>query len=359
MKKWIRNTIIIVILVLLILGAYAVYFYSAYDRIADRVHSETKTSGSYSYFADDEAINAGRAYNIMTYNISYGFHTSEYSSYDYGGKYTRADSEEAVMANLCDIADVINKSAPDFILLQGVDMNSTRSYHVNELELINEFLKGYYYSYAQSEKSPFLAYPLYSPKGQTDTALATYSVGIISENVRRSLPITDTIAKYFEPDRCYMVTRIPLANEKKLCIYNVQLSKEDEEVKEKQLEMLFNDMAFEYKMGNYIVCGGDFGMNLRKDAAEDVQDPSWAMPFPRTMLPEGFKMGIDCTNEYSVRHDSCRDAMGEYVPQETFTATTDGFIVSDNILVNYYNNANWQYKYSNHDPVLMQIYIKG
>lgn len=357
MKKWVK--ILIFILVLLILGAigYALYFYNEYDRIPDQERLETKTSGAYSYFADDEAINAGRAYNIMTYNIGNGFTTSDYSSFDFGGRHTWADSEELVMGNMCDIADVINKTAPDFVLLQGVDIDSTRSYNVNELDLVNEFLRGYYYSSATTADTPFIAYPLYEPKGKIKSAMVTYSTGLIVENVRRSLPVVDDFSKYFEPDSCYMVTRIPLANEKYLLLYNIQLTTNNDELKKSQLEMIFKDMQNEYKMGNYIVCAGDFGYNLRKDADKNTES-TLLKPFPRDILPTGFCIGLDNAFEDSVKHDSMRDARVAYDKETTSTVTSDGFIVSDNIMINYYNNADWKYEYSNHDPVLMQIFIK-
>lgn len=358
MKKWVKILIFILIILVFLLIGYSLYFYNEYDRLPDRERLETKTSGAYSYFADDEAINAGRAYNIMTYNIGYGFTTSDYSSFEYGGKYTWAPSEELVMGNLCDIADVINKTAPDFILLQNVDIDSTRSYHVNELDLVNEFLKGYYYSHATTSDTPFVMYPLYAPKGECLTSMATYSTGIIVENLRRSLPIQDDLTKYLEPDSAYMVTRIPLANEKSLLIYNVHLTSKDDEVKRSQLKMIFNDMELEYRLGNYIVCGGDFGYNLRMEPPVKDDNTIDIPYFPRDMIPQGFSLGIDSAFPVSVIHDSTRDAKYAYEEDVTPTVTEDGFIVSDNIMINYYNNADWKYEYSNHDPVLMQIYVK-
>ena len=38
--------------------------------------------------------------------------------------------------------------------------------------------------------------------------------------------------------------------------------------------------------------------------------------------------------------------------------TLDGFIVSDNVTVNYYSHMDWGYEFSDHDPVIMQFMLE-
>lgn len=357
-RRTIRRIITILIILLIAVAGYVAYVFLSYERLPDRQYIETQTTGAYSYFADDEAINAGRAYNFVTYNIGFGAYTKDYSFFMDGGKYSWAQSEEGLMANICEISDVINKTGADFVLLQEVDLDGTRTYHIDELELLNEFIKGYYYAYSVNYNSKFMLVPPWQPHGANKSCLVTYSKGAIAETVRRSLPIDEGIGKYFDYDRCYAVSKIPLANEKMLCIYNVHLSaySDDKNMKNAQLEMLFNDMENEYKMGNYVVCGGDFNRNMKKDAKES--EYSWGGPFPRDMLPKGFRMAIDEAVPANIEHDSCRNANEPYNEETTFTVTTDGFIVSDNIRVNFYTNCNGGYEFSDHDPVMMQILLK-
>ena len=47
-----------------------------------------------------------------------------------------------------------------------------------------------------------------------------------------------------------------------------------------------------------------------------------------------------------------------YDEELTYTVTLDGFIVSDNVQVNYYQNMDWGYEFSDHDPVLMQFILE-
>lgn len=357
-KKLLKFIIILLSLIILVVGGYLIYAFKTYTRLPDRTYPETDITGSYSYFNDGEALNAGRAYNIMTYNIGFGAYTSDYSFFADGGKSSWAESEETLLANICEITDLINFSGSDFVLLQEVDLDGTRTYHVNELEMINKFVKGYYYNMAVNYDSSFMFYPLYQPHGKNKSCIVTYSSNPIIESVRRSLPVEESFNKFFDLDRCYMVTKIPTANEKKLCIYNVHLSAytDDDTIKRGQIQMLLDDMLSEYKLGNYVICGGDFNRNIKKEHKDNV--PSWAMDFPREMIPKGFSFAIDKTISDSVAHDSCRNADIPYDEEKSLTVTVDGFIISDNISVNFYTNMDCGYEYSDHDPVLMQFILK-
>ena len=56
-----------------------------------------------------------------------------------------------------------------------------------------------------------------------------------------------------------------------------------------------------------------------------------------------------------VEHDTCRLADRPYDEEQSYTVSLDGFIVSDNITVNYYHHMDWGYELSDHDPVIMQF----
>ncbi|MBD8916143.1 MAG: endonuclease, partial [Pseudobutyrivibrio sp.] len=66
---------------------------------------------------------------------------------------------------------------------------------------------------------------------------------------------------------------------------------------------------------------------------------------------------IDSAKAEDIEHNSCRDAGEPYQEGQTQTYTLDGFIVSDNVGVNYYTNMDWRYELSDHDPVLMQFML--
>ena len=338
--------------------AYAAYVFGTYYRLPDKLTLEVMRNGSNSYFENEKKVETGKYYWIMTYNIGYGAFRKDYSFFMDGGKSAWAEDEESVMAGICGMGEIINNVNPDFVLMQEVDVDGTRSYHVDELALMNQFVKGYYYTYAQNYDSPFLFFPPWQPIGANKSGIVTYSRNGIADAMRRSLPISETFSKLVDLDRCYSIARIPMEEGKSLCLYNIHMSAygSSDEIREGQLSMLYEDMEADYRKGNYVICGGDFNHNLKADGDGNV--PEWAYPFPRESLPAGFRMAMDSAKPEDIVHNSCRNTDKPYDEESSYTVTLDGFIVSDNVTVNYYTNMNWGYEFSDHDPVIMQFRLE-
>lgn len=322
-------------------------------------------------------------YSIMSYNIGFGAYTQDYSFFMDGGKYSRARSRDGLIENLQNIGQMLFERDADFVLLQEVDEDGTRSWHVDERSYMIAGVDPFQHVYARNFDSPFLLWPLNEPHGANKSGLLTMSDAYISSAVRRSLPVSKSITKIVDLDRCYTVAHIPIGNtkiplrgvdtdipapEKELVIYNVHLSAYgmDDSVRDAQVSMLLEDMKAEYEKGNYVICGGDFNHNLRTGSTS--QAPDWAQPFPFEKLPGAFHFAYqDLTGNPGdagsvpsaiIDHDTCRNADEAYNPATTFTVMADGFIVSDNVEVVYYENVDLQYAYSDHDPVYMEFRLK-
>lgn len=339
---------------LLMAGIYIGYLFHVYYRLPDGLTLEVNKSGSDNDFDPDFSVRPGEEYQIMTYNIGFGAYTKDFGFFMDGGKSSWAKDKDSVLASVSAMAGLVNEADPDFIFLQEVDRDGTRSYHVDELEVLNRFIKGYYYDFAQNYDSPFLLFPPWQPHGANVAGLVTYSRGEITDTLRRSFPISESVNKFVDLDRCYSISRIPMENGKYLCLYHVHLSAygSNDAIRHGQLSMLFGDMAADYLEGNYVICGGDFNHNVKEGTIANA--PQWAYPFPREEIPEGFHMAIDDAKILEdIGHDSCRNADGPYREGETFTITLDGFIVSDNVTVTNYRHMDCGYEYSDHDPVLM------
>lgn len=358
MKKAIRRIIIFLFIIAVILGGYVFYVFKAYYRLPDKLTLEVKRNGENSYFEEDFSVKPGEAYFIMTYNIGFGAYRRDYSFFMDGGKSSWAKDEESLMAAVSGMGDIINTVKPDFVLLQEVDVDGTRSYHVDELELMNQFVRGYYYVYAQAYDSPFLFFPPLEPHGANKSGLVTYSREETAGSMRRSLPISESFSKLVDLDRCFSIARIPVENGRQLCIYNVHTSAYggSDEIRQAQLSTLYEEMKADFDKGNYVICGGDFNHNLKEGMQENA--PEWAYPFPRETLPKGFRMAMDEAKQEDIVHNTCRSAETPYDEASTYTVTLDGFIVSENVRINYYQNMDWGYEFSDHDPVLMQFILE-
>lgn len=359
MKRRTKRIIKIILVLAAVLLFYLGYVLFSYDRLPDKLTLEVNRLGENTYFEDGFTVDTDKAYLIMTYNIGFGAYRSDYSFFMDGGKSSWAKDEESVIAAVCSMAKIINDVSPDFVFLQEVDVDGTRSYHVDELELMNQFMKGYYYDFAQNYDSPFYFYPPWQPHGANQSGIVTYSRAQIISAMRRSLPVAEDLSKLVDLDRCYAVSRIPTDNGKELCLYNLHLSAygNDKELRNRQLEMLYQDMQTDYRAGNYVICGGDFNQNLRDEQEEDA--PQWGQGFSRESLPEGFKLGIDQARApEDIENNTCRDAGEPYDEETTYTVTLDGFIVSENVDINYYHHMDWKHEYSDHEPVMMQFFLR-
>lgn len=376
MKKTVKGIAVILFILIVALAGYVIYVFAAYDRLPDKLTLEVEQNGEIDTASSgsdmaavpqrESALHAGESYTVMSYNIGFGAYLPEYSFFMDGGRSSWGKDADSVTAAVCGAAGVINDVAPDFALLQEVDRDGTRSYHIDELELLNRFMEGYYYTYAQNYDSPFLFFPPWEPHGANKAGIVTYSGAEITDAIRRSLPISESFSKFVDLDRCYSISRIPLtsfavssSDGRMLCLYNMHMSAygSSDEIRAGQLAMLYEDMTADYEAGNYVICGGDFNHNLKTEVTENA--PEWAYPFPRESLPEGFRMAIDdgWKAEDTV-HNTCRSAEEPYNEETTYTVTLDGFIVSDNVIVKSYRHLDTGYAYSDHDPVIMEFTLE-
>lgn len=351
MKKILKIVLIVLAVIILIAGVYCAYVFIDYYRLEDNLELEVRDPLS------GTAV-SGREYTIIAHNLGFGAYSDDYSFFMDGGVYSRAFSEQAVYENIGGALDEIKKRSPDLLLLQELDVDATRSYGIDQRELVYEELDGYCSVFAQNYDSPYLFYPITEPHGKSVAGIMTLSTLQIDSALRRSLPVESGFMKLLDLDRCYSVARIPTDNGKTLCVYNLHLSaySSDGSIAVAQLQMLLAEMAAEYANGNYVVGGGDFNIDLLGNSPEifdcvSGEIPVWAQPFPVDELPQGLSLIAPLDEENPVASSRCADA--PYDPELAFLITLDGFIVSANVEVTSSAVIDEGYKFSDHNPVSM------
>jgi len=341
----------LVLLIVLIVAAYVAYVFISYHRIEDNLSLEAENNRQNTVKTDTE-------YSIMTWNIGFGAYSDDYSFFMDGGKYSRAFSADAVVENVSAMMEVMAKKNPDIAIIQEVDIGSTRSYQIDQREIVYDYLEGYSSVFAQNYDSPYLFYPILSPHGKSRSGIMTEAKFNISSAVRRSLPIETGFTKFLDLDRCYSVSYLPTSDGKTLCVYNMHLSAytTDGTVTTEQLKMLIEDMRSEYSKGNYIICGGDFNKDLLGNSDEvfgiPFRDMTWAQPIPDGLIPDWLTL-VACSNA-----PSCRNADKPYDDTD-IVLTIDGFLVSDNIDIVMAEVINEEFAHSDHNPVIMKFSLKG
>ena len=335
---------------------YVIYVFVDYERIEDNL---TLTVGGNA----DGVMATGVTYTALSQNLGFGAYTPDFTFFMDGGKESRAESAESVLKCIGDGIDTVAGLDPDFILFQEVDIDSTRSYHIDQYALLTDGFPGYSGVKAINYDSAYLMYPLLEPHGASYSSMATFSRFTIQSSVRRSFPISTSLSKFLDLDRCYSVSRVKTDNGKELVIYNVHSSAYggSAEIRTAQMTMLLSDMKAEYDKGNYVICGGDFNHDFTGDSTQmlnggmDTLDFGWAQPFPQELIPEGFSRAISYKDgEYN---PTCRDCDIPY-ERGNFTIIVDGFIVSDNVKVVEVENIVTDFTYSDHAPVVMKFVLE-
>ena len=208
--------------VILAAAAYVLYVVIEYDRIEDNLVLSVENP------IDGKYLEIGESYTAVTYNIGFGAYSPDFSFFmDSGemldgtvvtGKYGKAIDKEHVLKDITGSVNVLKESKADFILVQEADTDADRSYHVDQYAALKEALSGYSSTFAVNFHSAYLMYPLNDHHGKSTAGIATFSAYGITESVRRSYPVDDGFAKFFDLDRCFSVNRIAVEGGKELVL---------------------------------------------------------------------------------------------------------------------------------------------
>lgn len=352
-KKILKISLCCVLCLIFVIVCYLGYMLISYTRIDDNLVLAVNDN------PNGQTVKTDTKYTILTQNIGFGAYTPDFTFFMDGGESSIAESWESVINCTYNATKTLKSCNPDFLLIQEVDTDSDRSHHVNQRNrIVDEFVE-FDSVFAINYHSPYIMWPLTQPIGTSNSGIMTLSKYQINSAKRRSLPVSRGISKFLDLDRCYSVCKILCENGKSLVIYNIHASAYggSAEVRTAQLSMLFLDMKTEYENGNYVVCGGDFNHDFTGTSAKNLNKPhlyasyDWAQPFPDVLIPDGF---TKCTNYQNGERATCRNCDLPY-GENCFTIIVDGFIVSDNVLVNAVDNIQTDFSYSDHSPVILEF----
>lgn len=358
-QKAVRDALLVLLIIILAIASYIAYVFITYYRLDDNIELDVTNPEN---IASEVAV--GTEQKIVSWNIGCGMYLQDYSFFMDGGEESRARSKEAVYNSINAMTERMKEENANFYLLQEVEVDSTKTYGVDETKLVYDALQNYSHTYAQNYDSPYLMYPLNEPIGASKAGIVTLSEYNLTSALRRRLDIQTDFAKLIDLDRCYSVSRIPASNGKELVLINLHLSAytTDETIVDKQLEKLYKDIFKEYQAGNYVICGGDFNIDLLKISGElfgvsGGNDVSWCKPFKEENLPDGFSLIAPYNDDD--RYASSRNANEAYNIKTSFRSTIDGFIISDNVMLNESNVIETDYMWSDHNPVFMNFTLEG
>ena len=257
LKKILKALLVIVIVLLVLVGALLTFLTIVEYKPADTETVTVKTVGGQA-----ETLAAGDSVKLVAWNIGYGALGDNADFFMDGGKMVYTGDEARVRANMDAIAGEIKTQDPDILLLQEIDLNSSRSRHIDET-LYFDGMGFNNMAFANNFKVEFFPIPV-PPYGHIDSGIATYSNYQTTSATRVQLPCPFSWPiRTFNLKRCLLITRIPVEGGKELVIVNLHLEAYDDgEGKAAQAQMLMDILNDETAKGNYVIAGGDFNQTF-------------------------------------------------------------------------------------------------
>lgn len=296
----------------------------------------------------------GSSLEILTFNTGYAGLDKTQDFFMDGGSQVQPDSRQEVEENLQGIAGILKEHPADVYFLQEVDLDSKRSYRIDQQAYYQENLDlpGVF---ACNFKCDFIPYPL-PPIGKVESGILTMTDLAVSSASRISLPESFSWpVKTCNLKRCMLETRIPLTGtDRELVLINFHLEAYDSgEGKILQSQMLAEKLQKEYEAGNYVIAGGDFNQTFEGIDKYPLKDTdNWAPGvIGEDSLPEHFSFAVDDS------YPTCRllnePYSGSFDTSQVYVL--DGFLVSDNIKVNQVSVINTDFAYTDHQPVRLEV----
>ena len=350
-KKLLKVLLIIVIVILVAAGGLVGFLSATEYKPAAVEYIDAQTLG--------EPEIPGESIRVVSWNVGYcGLGENEDFVMDGGkgdGKPELADFD--VYFN--GVLDTLDELDANIYLLQEVDEDSTRSYDTNEMKTFSEGRNAHSSVYALNYSCPFVPFP-WPPIGKVNSGILTtsdYAVeGGSAERIALPCPFSWPL-RTANLKRCLLVSRYALPEvEGELVVVNLHLEAYDDgEGKAAQTAMLFQILEEEYARGNYVIAGGDFNQTFPGTLEKwpigegDVWAPG---VLEAESLPEGWSYVYDDSSP------TCRLLDAPYDSGASQHYVLDGFIVSPNVEVLSVQTQDLGFKYSDHNPVVMEIGFK-
>lgn len=348
--KIIKGLLVLILALAVILVLFIVYAIATNYTPADKEPAIV-------YKSSDDIMDASKEFTVTTFNIGYAGLDKTKDFFMDGGESSKSTSVEKTNENLEAIMKFIDESKSDFYALQEVDVKSTRTFDIDEANLIAEKYNDYASSFSYNYKVKWIPVPFADPMGSVNSGVMTLSKYNSTLNTRYTLPGRESFPRrYFMLDRCIMESAIPLSNGKQLLFVNLHLSAFDKggTIRAQQVAFLIDYIKEKKNDDNYIVLAGDWNHLLSKSFIDNYKGdiPDWVALLPDELFNLGFTLVAD------EEINTIRATSTPYVKGTSFETVIDGFLVSDDIEVIEVKGHDLEFEHSDHNPVTVKLKFK-
>ena len=174
-KPWymiLIHTLLIIISIILLFGVAILVFFTVVEYRPKKLE-EAKIINN-----QINLVKFNEEYQALTFNIGYGSLGKDEDFVMDGGKKGIPESREVVEGYLAGIKDIINTYSSEFYFIQEVDINSRRSYKINQQQYILDNLGTTYNStFALNYKALFVPFPFSFTQymGKVESGVSTFT----------------------------------------------------------------------------------------------------------------------------------------------------------------------------------------
>jgi endonuclease/exonuclease/phosphatase family metal-dependent hydrolase len=248
-----------------------------------------------SYFEKVQKVNASipdSTIRVMTWNIRFGIGRGPWFGDACG--YKVIYSADEIMKNMKLIAQKINLVKPDILLLQEVDIKSTRSAYINELSWLLDNTYFNYAVYGSQWKAQFIPS---DGLGRMDEGNAILSRWPLSEGIRMQLALRNdqgAAEKYFYERCCMVRAKVEIPGFESFYVVNIHASAfATDDTKHQHIIEFKDELDRISASGAMFVAGGDLntlppGSDSTDYCIEDMcPDESYHHPGDKPMHKDG------------------------------------------------------------------------
>lgn len=345
----IAKTGLFAVLGVLVLAVGLVVFLTITEYCPQDIEQAEQTEGT-------AAVLQKKRLKILSWNTGYSALGENADFFMDGGQSVRPTSKEQVLENLEAILSVLEAEQADALLLQEVDVNSKRSYGINQWQRYQQ-MKQMDGAYVPNYRCQYVPFP-WPTIGKVESGLVTLTQMQMESAYRSSLPVPFSWpVRAANLKRCLLVSYLPLADsDKQLVVINLHLEAYDDgEGKKAQTQQFWELAQSEYEKGNYVIAGGDFNQVFPETLERyPIAEPEKWLPgtLESTQLPEGWQYAWDAAVP------TCRLLDAPYDPEQTQHYVIDGFIISPNVKLERVQTLDLGFANSDHNPVRLEVTLQ-
>lgn len=293
---------------------------------------------------------------IVSWNIGYAGLGDDMDFFYDGGTKMR-DTRERTLLNLKHIIDTLKKIDADIILLQEVDIDSHRTYGINELDSLAKAFGNYTMAFAYNYKAWFVPLPVTNPMGRVASGVTMLSRIVPLEVVRYNYPSRFSFpTRMFNLKRGLLSAKFLTSNGDTVMINNTHNTAYDEGgMREKEMAFLRDFLYTADSLGIRSITGGDWNQ-YPPDYIPSQTELSNPYFVPQMINPRLFNDTWKFV--YEKGKPSLRYLDKPY-SEESLTTLTDFFLLSPGLTAGSIRIVDNRFVTSDHNPVIMDVVIEN